>query len=56
MTWRVELSEQARRQLKRLDPTTRARIERFMLERLSTDEDPRRMGHSLQGSLAGLWR
>jgi len=32
------------------------RIERFMVDRLAIDEDPRRFGHSLQGVLAGLWR
>lgn len=56
MTWRVELSEQVRRQLKQLDPGQRTRIERFMIDRLATAEDPRRFGHSLQATLAGLWR
>lgn len=48
MTWRVELSEQVRRQLKPLDPRQRTRIERFLVDRLATTEDPRRLGHSLQ--------
>jgi mRNA interferase RelE/StbE len=56
MTWRVELSEQVRRQLKPLDPGQRTRIQRFLVDRLATAEDPRRLGHSLQATLAGLWR
>lgn len=44
MAWRVELSEQVRRQLQRLDREPRRRIERFMVERLTTEEDPRRLG------------
>ena len=56
MSWRVELSEQVRRQLQRLDREPRRRIERFMVERLTTEEDPRRLGAPLQGTMAGLWR
>jgi mRNA interferase RelE/StbE len=56
MTWRVELSERAVRQLRRLDREPRTRIERFMAERLATTEDPRRLGGPLQGTMAGLWR
>jgi len=56
MTWRVELSEQASRQIKRLDKAQQGRIDRFPAERISTEEDPRRFGRPLQGKLAGLWR
>ena len=56
MTWRVELSGEIRRQIRHLDRGIRTRIERFMVERLASCEDPRRLGHALQGNLAGLWR
>ncbi|MTW21394.1 type II toxin-antitoxin system RelE family toxin [Allochromatium palmeri] len=56
MTWRVELSGEIQRQIRRLDRGTRTRIERFMVDRLATDEDPRRLGQVLQGNLTGLWR
>lgn len=56
MTWRVELSGEVRRQIRRLDTGARWRIERFMVERLATGEDPRRLGHALHGNRAGLWR
>ncbi len=56
MTWTVEVSRDAARQLRRLDRTAQTRIRRFMGERLATDEDPRRIEAALQGSLAGLWR
>ena len=56
MTWKVEVAPRAARALARLDKPEQARIRRFLSERLATDEDPRRVGHSLRGTLAGLWR
>lgn len=56
MTWTVEVSSTAGRQLAKLDRPTKERIRRFLRERLATDEDPRRTGKALQGRHAGLWR
>ena len=54
---KVELSEQARRDLKSLDPQTARRILRFLVERVSRHEDPRNVGEALKGSRFGeLWR
>jgi mRNA interferase RelE/StbE len=54
--WSVEIAPQAARTLAGLDRPTQVRIQRYMAERLATEADPRRLGHSLSGPLAGLWR
>ena len=56
MAWTVEVAPRAARTLASLDRPTQKRLQRFMLERLATADDPRRLGHSLSGPLAGLWR
>ncbi|MEM8964767.1 MAG: type II toxin-antitoxin system RelE/ParE family toxin [Acidobacteriota bacterium] len=56
MAWTVELAGKARKQLHSLDPNTQKRVLRFLRERISTDEDPRRVGHALRGELSDLWR
>ena len=57
MAWKVEFSEGAKKALKALDPPIARRILRFVRERLETDEDPRRLGDSLEGSRLGeFWK
>jgi len=56
VAWQVEVAPRAARTLATLDRPIQARIRRFMADRLETDDDPRRLGHSLSGPLAGLWR
>ncbi|MDX1654553.1 MAG: type II toxin-antitoxin system RelE/ParE family toxin, partial [Candidatus Competibacteraceae bacterium] len=56
MTWRVEISNTAAKQVQRLDKGTQGRIRQFLRMRIATDEDPRRIGHALQGPYQGLWR
>jgi mRNA interferase RelE/StbE len=56
VAWTVEVAPQAARTLASLDRPTQVRIQRYMAERLATEADPRRLGHSLSGPLAGLWR
>jgi len=57
MAYRVEISADARKQLKKLDAATRERLIRFMLERLARLEDPRSIGTALKGERYGeLWR
>ncbi len=56
MAWAVELTANARKQLRRLDHQARRRILRFLRDRIATDEDPRRLGHALHGRHVGLWR
>ena len=56
MGWTVKLSDEAKRDLKKLDKTTQKRITSFLLTRLQNRENPRASGKSLQGNFSGLWR
>ncbi|MGH9416663.1 MAG: type II toxin-antitoxin system RelE family toxin [Terriglobales bacterium] len=57
MGWTVELTVSAERDLGRLDPPAARRILKFLRERISGSEDPRRLGHALRGpKLGSLWR
>ena len=56
LVWRVELEEDAKRDLHRLGADAAQRIVRYLRARLATTEDPRRFGQSLRGDLHGLWR
>jgi len=57
MTWKIELSEHAHRDLDKLDPQARRRIYGFLFGRLATLEDPRATGSALRGSKFGeCWK
>ena len=55
MAWRVEYTDTARTQLRKLDRSTARRILDYMDHRVAT-EDPRRVGQPLTGPLGKLWR
>jgi mRNA interferase RelE/StbE len=54
--WRVEFAPRAERRLGKMAARDRARILRFLHERIAVAEDPRRMGQALKGPPSGLWR
>ena len=54
--WRVEFLPRALRSLAKLAEQDRARILRFLRERVATADDPRRIGEALKGPPSGLWR
>jgi mRNA interferase RelE/StbE len=54
--WRVALDATAAKELRKLAPSDRQRILKFLRERLSTEADPRRLGAALSGPFSGLWR
>ena len=57
MTWRIELSPQALRNLDSLDPPIARRIIRFLHERVAPLDDPRSIGEALKGSkLGAFWK
>ena len=57
MAWKIEFSEQADRELTKLDPQHSRRILKFLQERIAKLQDPRSIGVALQGSRFGeLWR
>jgi mRNA interferase RelE/StbE len=56
MAWSLELTDTARRSLKKLDPATASRILRFLVEKLAQYENPRTLGKPLTGELGDYWR
>lgn len=57
MTWKIELSTQAQKNLKQLDPQITRRILVFLHSRVAELEDPRSIGEALKGSKLGeFWK
>lgn len=54
--WRVEFDRAAVRDLRKLGPEAERLILRYLRERISGSDDPRRFGHALTGDRRGLWR
>ena len=55
LAWKVELADNARKQLARLDKTQAQRITKY-LRRVMMLEDPRDAGKALTGNLRTYWR
>jgi mRNA interferase RelE/StbE len=55
-SWTVEFDDRARRELRRLDTKIQQTILRYLRERITGTQDPRRFGKPLRRNLAGLWR
>ena len=56
MAWRIEFTKSAAKNLLALDRSAAARIQKYLRDRIATDEDPCRFGEALVGNLAGLWK
>lgn len=57
MIWKIEFTEQAKKQLKKLDKPVAKKIIAFLRERVSVAENPRNLGKALKGSKLGtFWR
>lgn len=56
MSWKVEYTPASQRQLRKLDPQIKARIVRYIRERVLTADGPFRVGDQLKGNWAGHWR
>jgi mRNA interferase RelE/StbE len=57
MTWRVELSSLAQKNLAQLDPQVARRILAFLHGRVAPLDDPRSIGEALKGSdLGEFWK
>jgi mRNA interferase RelE/StbE len=56
MNWECEISERARKQLKKLGHTAQIEIISYLEKRLQGKENPRPFGKPLVGDLASLWR
>ena len=56
MPWKIEYTDTALTQLRKLDKRTARRIVRYMDQRVAVLTDPRSIGRALGGRLAKLWR
>ena len=57
MAWRIELSEEAEKNLDKLDHQNAVRILRYLHQRVAQQENPRALGKPLKGSALGdFWR
>ena len=54
--WKIEYSENAARELLKIDRQAAKRIKKYLDQRIATDEDPRRFGEGLTENLSGLWK
>ena len=54
--YRVEFSESAVKQLKKLDKQTQRIIKNWVVKNLVDTSDPRLHGKALTGNLKGIWR
>jgi mRNA interferase RelE/StbE len=56
LTWKIEFTPEAEKQLAKTDRQSAKRIINFLLERIATAEDPRSLGKALKGVLREFWR
>jgi mRNA interferase RelE/StbE len=57
MAWAVELSEEADRELSKLDAQHRKRILKFLYQRVARLDNPRSIGQALHGTRFGeFWK
>jgi mRNA interferase RelE/StbE len=57
MAWKIELSQEADRQLDKLDPQVARRILKFLHQRVSQLDNPRSIGEALRGAELGeFWK
>jgi mRNA interferase RelE/StbE len=57
MAWKVEFDEDARKDLKKLNPQIAKRIISFLFDRLAKLENPRSIGEALHGPKLGeFWK
>lgn len=57
MGWRIEILDEAKQDLSKLDKPIARRIMTFLRERIAGLEDPRSLGHALRGAHLGeLWK
>lgn len=56
MTWRLEFSKKADKQLSKMNPGVRRVIVAWLLKHIDGCEDPRAYGKGLTANLSGKWR
>ena len=56
MAWTIRFTARAGKDLSKLGGGDRARVLRFLNDRIRPLEEPRSQGKALQGEYAGMWR
>jgi mRNA interferase RelE/StbE len=56
MAWKIDLSSNALKQLRKLDTPVANRILKFLRDRIEKLDDPRKIGERLQGPLGEFWK
>jgi mRNA interferase RelE/StbE len=57
MAWRIEVSDSAAKQLRKLDPQVARRILTYLRDRVAHLDDPRTLGEALRGKeLGDFWK
>lgn len=57
MTWKIEITASAKKELSKIDRLAARRILSFLSERVSPLEDPRSLGEALKGAkLGNFWK
>jgi mRNA interferase RelE/StbE len=56
MAWKIDLSSNALKQLRKLDKPIATRILKFLRGRIGQLDDPRKIGERLQGPLGDFWK
>ena len=56
MAWTIKFADGAIKELKKIDKQGQKEIQRYLKERIASDEDPRRFGKALSKELTGYWR
>lgn len=56
MAWRIELTDEAVKQLKKIGHADAKRIRDYLRGRIQPLEDPRQIGKPLTGQFGELWR
>ncbi|MCM5705820.1 type II toxin-antitoxin system RelE family toxin [Larsenimonas salina] len=56
MVWKIDVTDEARKQLKKIDKAEAKRILTYLKARVASEEDPRRYGKALSGDLGEFWR
>jgi mRNA interferase RelE/StbE len=54
--WSIGFEPKADKDLQRLSSSDRARVLRYLHERIATLDDPRQLGKALKADFAGAWR
>lgn len=56
MIWRIEVTQTAAKQIKKMEKVSQKRVMSFLKEKLECSPDPRQYGKALRGEKGELWR